>query len=102
MDKELADIHPGEILFEDFLKPMNLSAYKLAKDTKIDPKRISDIVHGRRAISVDTALRFSQYFGNSAEFWLNIQNHFDLEQKKKELKKELKEIRRFIPIEKAS
>jgi len=87
------NIHPGEILLEDFLKPMEITAYKLAQETLIDQKRISEIIHGKRSITADTALRFSKYFGNSAEFWLSIQAHYDLEQKQKEIKSELKEIR---------
>ena len=89
----LHDIHPGEILSEDFLIPMNMSAYRLAKETHIDPKRISDIIHGKRSISADTALRFSKFFGNSPEFWMNIQNHYDLEIKKDLMKAELKSIK---------
>ena len=100
MDKRLANIHPGEILQEDFLIPMEITAYKLAKETKIDPKRISEIVHGKRAITADTALRFSAFFGNSAEFWLNIQAHFDLEQKRKNLSRELKAIKPISVLEK--
>ena len=102
MDKRLSNIHPGEILEEDFLKPMGMSAYKLAKETNLDPKRISEIIHGKRAISVDTALRFSKLFGNSAEFWLNIQSHYDLEQKRHSLNKELKNIRTLDPEELAA
>jgi addiction module HigA family antidote len=98
MNKELANIHPGEILLEDFLKPMQLTAYKLAQNTLIDQKRISEIIHGRRSITADTALRFSKFFGNSAEFWLSIQAHYDLELKQIELKKELKEIKKYSDL----
>lgn len=98
MKKGLANIHPGEILLEDFLKPMELSAYKLAKNTLIDQKRISEIVHGKRGITADTALRFSKFFGNSPEFWLSIQAHYDLEIKNIELKKELSEIKKFSDL----
>jgi addiction module HigA family antidote len=93
MNKELKNIHPGEILLEDFLKPMEITAYKLAQETLIDQKRISEIIHGKRSITADTALRFSKYFGNSSEFWLSIQAHYDLELKRQEIKAELKEIR---------
>lgn len=93
MKVDLSGIHPGEILSEDFLKPMDISAYKLAKETHIDPKRISDIIHGKRGISADTALRFSKFFGNSPQFWLNIQNHYDLDIKKEYLNKELDSIK---------
>ena len=95
MNKKLTDIHPGEILQEDFLTPMELSAYRLAKETGIDQKRIGEIVKGKRAITADTALRFSRFFGNSAQFWLNIQAHYDLEVKERELRKELKAIKQY-------
>ena len=72
-------IHPGEILFEEFLKPMRISQYRLAKDISVDPRRINEIVHGQRSISADTALRLGHYFGTSARFWLNLQSHYDLE-----------------------
>ena len=77
--KLLAGITPGEILEEDFLKPMNLSQYRLAKDIGVPPRRINEIVKGERAITADTALRLGRYFKMSAEFWLNLQTHFDLE-----------------------
>jgi addiction module HigA family antidote len=93
MKVNLSNIFPGEILFEDFLKPMNISSYRLAKETHIDPKRISDIIHGKRAITADTALRFSRFFGNSPQFWLNIQNHYDLELKKENIDDELDSIK---------
>ena len=92
MKKELAFIHPGEILSEDFLKPMNMSAYRLAKETHLDPKRISEIIRGKRSVSADTALRFSKFFGTSPGFWLNLQNHYDLELKLEQIGKELKNI----------
>ncbi|TGM18737.1 HigA family addiction module antitoxin [Leptospira meyeri] len=95
MNKELMNIHPGEILLEDFLKPMELTAYKLAQSTLIDQKRISEIIHGKRAITADTALRFSKFFGNSPEFWLSIQAHYDLEIKQYELKNELRAIKKY-------
>ncbi len=72
-------IHPGEILKSDFLDELNLTAYRLAKDLHIQKSRISAIVKGERAVSADTALRLSRYFGNSAEFWLNLQSDYDLE-----------------------
>ena len=82
-------IHPGEILLEDFLKPMNISAYKLAKETFIDQTRISEIIRGKRAVSIDTALRFSKFFGTTPEFWVNIQTQYEIESKKEELAPEL-------------
>ncbi len=72
-------IHPGEILIEEFLKPMGLSQYRLAKDISVPPRRINEIVHGKRSISADTALRLGRFFGISPQFWLNLQTRFDLE-----------------------
>lgn len=83
--RELEPIHPGEILLEEFLKPMGISQYQLAKDINVDPRRINAIVHGKRAITADTALRLSRYFGTSERFWLNLQAHYDLEVQKDEL-----------------
>lgn len=91
--KRIPNIHPGEILQEDFLTPMGLTAYKLAKGTHIDQTRISEIINGRRSITADTALRLSKFFGNSPEFWINIQNHFDLEEKRREMASVLKKIK---------
>ena len=76
---KLKNVHPGEVLSEEFLVPNNISAYKLAKDIGIPQTRISEIVKGNRRITADTALRFSKYFGNSAKFWLGLQNDFDIE-----------------------
>lgn len=77
---KIKNIHPGEILLEEFLIPLNISAYKLAKDIDIPQTRISEIIKGNRRITADTALRFSKYFGNSAKFWLGLQNDFDIEE----------------------
>lgn len=77
---KLKNIHPGEILFEEFLQPLNISAYKLAKDIEIPQTRISEIIKGKRRITADTALRLSKYFGNSAKFWLGLQDDFDIEE----------------------
>jgi addiction module HigA family antidote len=77
--RELAPIHPGEILLEEFLNPMDISQYRLSKDISVDPRRINEIVHGQRAISADTALRLGHYFGMTPQFWLNLQSHYDLE-----------------------
>lgn len=79
MTEHLPPIHPGEILLEEFLKPMELSQYRLAKSTHVSPRRINEIVQGKRAISADTALRLGRYFGTTAEFWLNLQARYDLE-----------------------
>jgi addiction module HigA family antidote len=78
-NKKLPPIHPGEILIEEFLKPMGISQYRLAKDISVPPRRINEIVHGKRSISADTALRLGRFFGISAQFWLNLQTRFDLE-----------------------
>jgi addiction module HigA family antidote len=78
-NKLLANITPGEILEEDFLKPMGLSQYRLAKDINVSARRINEIVKGERAITADTALRLGRYFKMSAQFWLNLQTHYDLE-----------------------
>lgn len=72
-------IHPGEILLDEFLEPMGISQYRLAKDISVPPRRINEIVQGKRSISADTALRFSRYFGLSERFWLNLQARYDLE-----------------------
>jgi addiction module HigA family antidote len=77
--REYPPIHPGDILLEEFLKPMEVTQYRLAKDISVDPRRINEIVHGKRSISADTALRLGRYFGTSARFWLNLQSHYDLE-----------------------
>jgi len=83
--KKIPNLHPGEILFEDFMKPLKLSQYRVAKDINVGPIRINEIIHGKRAISADTALRLAKYFGNSAQFWLNLQAHYDLEDVKEKL-----------------
>lgn len=76
----LNNIHPGEVLMEEFLIPLSISAYKLAKDIEIPQTRISEILKGNRRITADTALRLSKYFGNSAKFWLGLQDDFDIEE----------------------
>jgi addiction module HigA family antidote len=83
--REFPPIHPGEILLEEFLKPMDISQYRVAKDISVDPRRINEIVHGKRSISADTALRLGRFFGTSARFWLNLQSHYDLEREEMEL-----------------
>jgi antitoxin HigA-1 len=79
MDETLSPIHPGEVLLEDFMKPLGLSQYRLAQDIGVTPIRISQIVHGQRAITVDTAMRLARYFGTSAVVWLRLQVRYDLE-----------------------
>ena len=79
MARKLKPIHPGEILLEEFLKPLNISQYRLAKSINVPPRRINEIVHGKRAISADTALRLARHFGNTERFWMNLQTRYDLE-----------------------
>jgi addiction module HigA family antidote len=82
---KMPPIHPGEVLLEEFLNPMNISQYRLAKDISVPPRRINEIVHGKRAITADTALRLSQYFRTSERFWMNLQTRYDLEKEKDRL-----------------
>ena len=84
-EKVVDPIHTGEILLEEFLRPLGISQYRLAKDISVPPRRINEIVLGKRSISADTALRLSRYFGLSERFWLNLQSRFDLEKEKDEL-----------------
>lgn len=77
--RDFPPIHPGEILFTEFLEPLGVSQYRLAKDIGVTPRRINEIVHGRRAITADTALRLGRYFNMEAQFWLNLQSHYDME-----------------------
>ncbi len=84
-DKSLSPIHPGEVLLEDFMKPLGLTQYRLAQDIGVTPIRISQITHGERSISVDTAMRLARYFGTSAAVWLRLQVRYDLEVAEREL-----------------
>jgi addiction module HigA family antidote len=93
--KTLANVHPGEILKDEFLKPMNISAYKLSKDLGIPQTRTSAILKGNRGITADTALRFSLYFGTSAKFWLGLQDDYDLEETQRTMQKELSKIKKI-------
>jgi addiction module HigA family antidote len=94
--KKYTPIHPGEILLEEFLMPMNLTQYRLAKDIGVAPRRINEIVHGSRAITADTALRLATYFGTSERFWMNLQARYDLEVTKIRLGRRLRtEVRRY-------
>ena len=92
--ERIPNITPGEILLEEFLEPMNISAYRLAKDTGMPATRVSQIIKGKRRITADTALRLSRYFGNSADFWLGIQDEFDLREQEEQIEKELASIPR--------
>ena len=85
----LSPIHPGEVLLEDFIKPLGLSQYRLAHDIRVSPIRINQIVHGQRSITVDTAMRLARYFGTSAEVWLRLQVRYDMEVAEKKLSKRI-------------
>jgi addiction module HigA family antidote len=94
--RDFSPIHPGEILVKEFLEPLGLSQYRLAKDIGVTPRRINEIVHGRRAISADTALRLSQFFGMEAQFWMNLQSRYDMEVTRDQLQDKIKkEVRPF-------
>lgn len=92
---KLKNIHPGEVLKEEFLKELNISAYRLAKDAGIPQTRVSEIVKGKRRITADTALRLSKYFGNTAKFWLGLQDDYDLEEEQIAKEKELSQIKHY-------
>jgi antitoxin HigA-1 len=79
MEEKLPPVHPGEILLEDFMKPLGITQYRLAKELRVYPRRVNEIVHGKRAITADTALRLARFLGTSAEVWMNLQAHYDLE-----------------------
>lgn len=94
-EDKLEPIHPGEILAEEFLKPLAVSQYRLAKDIGVPPVRINEIVHGKRGITADTALRLAKFFGTTAEFWMNLQVHFDLEVQREVSAAQLEHIKVF-------
>lgn len=98
--ERLGNIHPGEILIEEFLKPLEITAYRISKDTEIPQTRISQIIKGKRRITADTALRLSSYFGNSAKFWLGLQDDYDIEEERennKEIFNRIRLIRKNAP-----
>ena len=98
MARKLTPVHPGEVLLEEFLKPMGISQYKLAQDISVPPRRINEIVLGKRAVTADTALRLSRYLGTSERFWLNLQARHDLEMEKDRLGRRLtREVRVLAP-----
>jgi antitoxin HigA-1 len=97
MNKKISPIHPGEVLLEDFLKPLGLSQYRLAKDIGVTPIRISQIINGKRSITVDTAMRFARYFGTSADVWLGLQLDYDLESAKDQEDRIKQEVKVLIP-----
>ena len=97
---KLANIHPGEILLEEFLRPLGITAYRLSKDTEIPQTRISQIIKGNRRITADTALRLSSYFGNSAKFWLGLQDDYDIEEERannKDVFNKIRQLRKNAP-----
>ena len=100
--RSMPPVHPGEIFQEEFLAPLGISQYRLAKETSVPPRRINEIVHRTRGISADTALRLARYFGTSERFWLNLQAHYDLEVEKdrlgKRLDREVKVLAASVPV----
>jgi addiction module HigA family antidote len=98
MPREIPLSHPGEILLEDFLKPMGISQYALAKAIEVPPRRINEIVHGLRGITADTALRLAAFFGTDAQSWLNLQTHYDAEVARESMQDVLSRIHRFEPV----
>ena len=96
--KRLRNIHPGEVLHEEFLVPLGITAYRLSKDTGIPQTRLSAIIKSNRRVTADTAVRFAKYFGNSAKFWLGLQDDFDIEEESMTLKEALNSIPRFSPL----
>ena len=94
--RDFAPIHPGEVLLRDFMEPMGISQYRVAKEISVPPRRINQIVHGERAISADTALRLSRYFGLSDQYWLNLQSLYDLQVAKEQLQETLDSIEPLV------
>ena len=99
--KKMTPVHPGEILLEEFLKPLGISQYKLSKDISVAPRRINEIVQGKRSITADTALRLARYFGLSERFWLNLQSSYDLEVEKDKLDTRLEKEVRVLELKSA-
>ena len=95
MGRRLKNVHPGEVLAEEFLEPLGVSAYRLAKDIGVPATRISEILHGRRSISADTSLRLGKYFGTTAKFWLGLQEDYDLEE---ESRAKTKKLAAIVPL----
>lgn len=99
MNDRMPPVHPGEILLEEFLRPMGISQYRLARDTSVPPRRINEIVHGKRGISADTALRLARFFGTSERFWVNLQTRYELEVEKARLGARLQDEVRPLAVE---
>ena len=89
-EEKMPPVHPGEILLEDFMKPMEITQYRLAKEMNVYPRKINEIVQGKRSVTADTALRLARFFGTSAELWMNLQAHYDLEVARDELEERVK------------
>ena len=102
MGKKIQLICPGEILNEEFLEPLEITQYRLAKDISVPPRRINEIIHGKRSITADTALRLGRYFGTSPEFWLNLQSRYDLEKESEKLSERLAVEVKILEVEKSS
>lgn len=102
MKKKIPLIHPGEILNEEFLQPLGITQYRLAKNINVPPRRINEIIHGMRGISADTAIRLGRYFGNSPEFWMNLQSRYDLEKESEKLSERLEMEVKILEVEKPS
>ena len=98
MSREIPLVHPGEILLEDWLKPLGISQYALAKAIGVSPRRINEIVHGTRAITADTALRLAAFFGTDAESWMNLQTHYDTEMTRQSMQEVLSRISQFEAV----
>ncbi len=88
-EEKMPPVHPGEILLEEFMKPLGITQYRLARAMKVYPRRVNEIVHGQRAITADTALRLARYFGTTPELWMNLQSHFELERARDELEAQI-------------
>ena len=99
MSEKMTPVHPGEILLEEFLRPMGISQYRLAKDISVPPRRINEIVHGKRGITADTALRLARFFGTSERFWVNLQTRYELEVEKDRLGRRLLDEVRPLAVE---
>ena len=100
---KLPPVHPGEVLLEEFMNPLAITQYRLSKDIGVNPRRINQIVHGNRAVTADTALRLSRYFGNSERFWMNLQSRYDLEVEKDRLGDRLiQEVRVLVDVKSPS
>jgi antitoxin HigA-1 len=101
--KKLPPLHPGEVLFEEFMRPMGISQNQLGRDLKVPPRRINEIVHGKRGISADTALRLARYFGTSPQFWMGLQADYDLESAQDKLSRRIaREVRIKLPSKEAA